>query len=182
VRVVSFTGSIVVGKLLMRRCAGTVKKVALEFGGNAPFIIFADADLDAAVEGAMVSKFRNTGQTCVWTNGFYVHADIYEAFVEKLAVAIGKLRVGDGSNEGASEGLLINEAAVAKVDRHVADVLSKRRLVAGGKRLELRRTFFEPTVIANANSNMELAREETFGPLAAGLRTRVNALLGLRLV
>ncbi|MFU0503373.1 NAD-dependent succinate-semialdehyde dehydrogenase [Pseudaminobacter sp. NGMCC 1.201702] len=171
VRVVSFTGSTEVGKLLMRQCAGTVKKVALELGGNAPFIVFADADLDAAVEGAMVSKFRNMGQTCVCTNRFYAHADIYEAFVEKLAAAVERLKVGNGSDEGVSQGPLINEAAVSKVERHIADALQRRgRLVAGGRRHALGRTFFQPTVLADANEEMELAQEETFGPLAAVFR------------
>lgn len=171
VRVVSFTGSTEVGKLLMRQCAGTVKKVALELGGNAPFIVFADADLDAAVEGAMVSKFRNMGQTCVCTNRFYVHAEVYDAFVEKLAAAVEALKVGDGGDPDVTQGPLINEAAVIKVERHVTDALQQGgRLVTGGRRHPLGRTFFQPTVLADASENMELAREETFGPLAAVFR------------
>lgn len=171
VRVVSFTGSTEVGKLLMRQCAGTVKKVALELGGNAPFIVFADADLDAAVEGAMVSKFRNMGQTCVCTNRFYVHAEVYDAFVEKLAAAVEALKVGDGGDPDVTQGPLINEAAVIKVERHVTDALQQGgRLVTGGRRHPLGRTFFQPTVLADASENMELARAETFGPLAAVFR------------
>jgi succinate-semialdehyde dehydrogenase/glutarate-semialdehyde dehydrogenase len=171
VRVVSFTGSTEVGKLLMRQCAGTVKKVALELGGNAPFIVFADADLDAAVEGAMVSKFRNMGQTCVCTNRFYVHAEVYDAFVEMLAAAVEGLKVGDGGDPDVTQGPLINEAAVLKVERHVTDALQQGgRLVTGGRRHPLGRTFFQPTVLAEANENMELARAETFGPLAAVFR------------
>jgi succinate-semialdehyde dehydrogenase/glutarate-semialdehyde dehydrogenase len=171
IRVVSFTGSTDVGKLLMRQCAGTVKKVALELGGNAPFIVFADADLDAAIEGAMVSKFRNAGQTCVCTNRFYVHADIHDAFVKRLALAVGGLKVGPGTEEGISQGPLINEAAVKKVERHVADAVEKGgRIVMGGRRHALGGTFFEPTIVVNANHRMVLAQEETFGPLAAVFR------------
>lgn len=167
IRVVSFTGSTEVGKLLMRQCAGTVKKVALELGGNAPFIVFADADLDAAVDGAMVSKFRNMGQTCVCTNRFYAHADIYQAFVEKLAAAVRMLKIGAGTAEQVTQGPLINETAVEKVERHVADAIGKGgRIIVGGRRHALGGTFFEPTVVADANDRMDLAHEETFGPLA----------------
>ena len=167
VRVVSFTGSTNVGKLLMRQCAGTVKKVALELGGNAPFIVFADADLDAAVEGAMVSKFRNMGQTCVCTNRFYVHADIHDAFVARLTSAVRALKVGGGTIEGVTQGPLINEAAVEKVEHHLADALAKGgRIVTGGRRHALGGTFFEPTILADANDTMVLAQEETFGPVA----------------
>lgn len=171
IRVVSFTGSTDVGKLLMRQCAGTVKKVALELGGNAPFIVFADADLDAAVDGAMVSKFRNMGQTCVCTNRFYAHADIYQAFVEKLAAAVRMLKIGAGTAELVTQGPLINETAVEKVERHVADAIGKGgRIVVGGRRHALGRTFFEPTIVADANDRMDLAHEETFGPLAPVFR------------
>jgi succinate-semialdehyde dehydrogenase/glutarate-semialdehyde dehydrogenase len=171
IRVVSFTGSTDVGKLLMRQCAGTVKKVALELGGNAPFIVFADADLDAAVEGAMVSKFRNTGQTCVCTNRFYIHADIHDAFVEKFSSAVAALNVGPGTEAGINQGPLINEAAVKKVERHVADAVEKGgRIVTGGRRHALGGTFFEPTIVADANHRMIVAQEETFGPLAPVFR------------
>ncbi|MFC6486362.1 NAD-dependent succinate-semialdehyde dehydrogenase [Nitratireductor sp. GCM10026969] len=171
VRLVSFTGSTEVGKLLMQQCAGTVKKVALELGGNAPFIVFPDADLDAAIEGAMVSKFRNMGQTCVCTNRFYVHEDVYDVFVERLAAAVRELTVGPGTEEGVAQGPLINSAAVAKAERHLMDALSKGgRLVTGGKRHPRGRTFFEPTVLADASDAMELAQEETFGPVAAVFR------------
>lgn len=171
VRLVSFTGSTNVGKLLMRQCAGTVKKVALELGGNAPFIVFADADLDSAVEGAMVSKFRNMGQTCVCTNRFYVHSDVYAVFVEKLTAAVQALRVGVGTGQDVTQGPLINEAAVKKVERHVADGVAKGgRVVVGGHRHALGRTFFEPTILTEANDSMDLAQEETFGPLAPVFR------------
>jgi succinate-semialdehyde dehydrogenase/glutarate-semialdehyde dehydrogenase len=167
VRKLSFTGSTPVGKLLMSQCAGTVKKVALELGGNAPFIVLEDADLDAAVTGAIASKYRNTGQTCVCANRFIVHSKIYDAFVDKLAVAVKKLRVGDGLQGDTDQGPLIDEKALAKVEEHVADAQAKgARVVTGGKRHALGGTFYEPTVLAMAASNMMLAREETFGPVA----------------
>ena len=165
VRKVSFTGSTEVGRILMRQAADQVKRLGLELGGNAPFIVFDDADLDAAVEGAMVSKYRNNGQTCVCANRIYVQAGVYEAFAEKLTAAVGKLRVGDGFAEGVTTGPLIDEKAVEKVERHLTDALRKGgRLLTGGRRRD--GLFFEPTVIADATAEMVLAREETFGPLA----------------
>lgn len=167
VRKLSFTGSTEVGRILMRQCADQIKKVSLELGGNAPFIVFDDADLDAAVEGAIQSKFRNAGQTCVCTNRIYVQAGIYDAFAEKLASAVSKLRVGDGFDEGVAIGPLIDEAATAKVAEHIADALSKgAQLVRGGKHAGGRETFFEPTVLTGVNQEMMVAKEETFGPLA----------------
>jgi succinate-semialdehyde dehydrogenase/glutarate-semialdehyde dehydrogenase len=167
VRKLSFTGSTPVGKLLMSQCAGTVKKVALELGGNAPFIVLDDADLDAAVAGAIASKYRNTGQTCVCANRFIVQSKVYDAFVDKLAAAVKKLRVGDGLRGETDQGPLIDEKALAKVEEHVADAQAKgARVVTGGRRHALGGTFYEPTVLALANSSMMLAREETFGPVA----------------
>jgi succinate-semialdehyde dehydrogenase / glutarate-semialdehyde dehydrogenase len=171
VRKFSFTGSTEIGKLLMRQCASTVKKVSLELGGNAPFIVFDDADLDAAVEGAMLSKFRNMGQTCVCANRFFVQDGIYEAFAEKLTARVAVLKVGDGSAEGVVQGPLINMDSVEKVERLVKDAVSKgARVVAGGKRHPLGRTFFEPTVLRDATPAMACAREEIFGPVAALFR------------
>ena len=168
IRKLSFTGSTEVGKTLMAQCAPTMKKLSMELGGNAPFIVFADADLDAAVEGAIASKYRNSGQTCVCVNRIYVQRDIAGAFAEKLAVAVGKLKVGAGTEEGTTQGPLIDEKAVEKVEEHVADALAKGgRLVAGGHRHALGGSFFEPTIVADCTADMELAREETFGPLAA---------------
>ena len=167
VRKLTFTGSTEIGKLLMEQCAGTVKKLALELGGNAPFIVFDDADLDAAVEGAIVSKYRNTGQTCVCTNRLLVQDRVYEAFTEKLVAAVTKLRVGDGLKGDAQQGPLIDMNAVEKVEEHIADAVAKgARVVCGGKRHELGGTFFEPTVLADVTSDMAVAREETFGPVA----------------
>ena len=167
VKKVTFTGSTAVGKLLMKQCADTMKKISMELGGNAPFIVFDDADLDAAVEGGIASKFRNAGQTCVCTNRFYVQAGIYDAFVERFAEATKKLKVGDGLEPGVVQGPLIEEKAVAKVERLLKDATSKGATVAtGGKRSDLGGTFFEPTVIANATSDMAFAREEIFGPMA----------------
>jgi len=167
VRKVTFTGSTEVGKLLMQQCAGTVKKVALELGGNAPFIVFDDADLDAAVEGAIASKFRNTGQTCVCTNRFLVQAGVYDAFTEKLSVAVGKLTVGDGLKGETQQGPLIDMKAVEKVEEHIADAVSKgASIVTGGQRHELGGSFFRPTVLADVTPAMAVAREETFGPVA----------------
>jgi succinate-semialdehyde dehydrogenase/glutarate-semialdehyde dehydrogenase len=151
----------------MEQSAATIKKVSMELGGNAPFIVFDDADLDAAVEGAIASKFRNTGQTCVCANRIYVQAGVYDAFARKLAAAVGKLRVGNGMDEGVTQGPLIDHAAVGKIEEHIADALAKGgKLVAGGKRHALGRTFFEPTVILDATQDMLVAKEETFGPLA----------------
>jgi succinate-semialdehyde dehydrogenase/glutarate-semialdehyde dehydrogenase len=176
VRFVGFTGSTEVGKLLMRQAAGTVKKVGLELGGNAPFIVFDDADLDAAVEGAIASKFRNTGQTCVCANRLFAQDRIYDAFVDKLTRAVGALRVGDGTQAGVTQGPLIDEAAVAKVEEHVADALRKgARATIGGKRHALGRTFYEPTVLADVTPEMQISREETFGPVAPVFRFKDEA-------
>ncbi|HLI11594.1 MAG TPA: NADP-dependent succinate-semialdehyde dehydrogenase [Alphaproteobacteria bacterium] len=167
VRKFSFTGSTAVGKLLLQQCAGTVKKVSLELGGNAPFIVFDDADLDAAVEGAMASKYRNTGQTCVCANRIFVQSDVYEEFSAKLAQAVSALKVGNGLEPGVTQGPLISVQALEKVERHVSDAVSKgARIVVGGKRHALGGTFYEPTVLADVRPNMILAREETFGPVA----------------
>ncbi|MFD1557437.1 NAD-dependent succinate-semialdehyde dehydrogenase [Paraburkholderia silviterrae] len=171
VRKISFTGSTRVGKLLMRAAADSVKKVSLELGGNAPFIVFDDADLDAAVEGAMASKFRNTGQTCVCVNRFYVQSGVHDAFVKKLVTAVRKLRVANGMEPGATQGPLINGAALRKVEAHVSDAREKGgTIVCGGSRHALGGTFYEPTVITGAHGGMMLANEETFGPVAAVFR------------
>lgn len=168
VRLVGFTGSTPVGKLLMAQASTTVKKVALELGGNAPFIVFDDADIDAAVEGAIASKYRNAGQTCVCTNRFYVQKGIHDAFVRELALRVRALPVGDGFSDGVLQGPLITEKAVAKVESHISDAIGKgASLVVGGARHALGRTFFEPTLLTGATSAMTLAREETFGPVAA---------------
>ncbi|MGZ9709659.1 NADP-dependent succinate-semialdehyde dehydrogenase [Glaciimonas sp. GNP009] len=167
VRKLTFTGSTGVGRLLMEQCAPTIKKLSLELGGNAPFIVFDDADLDAAVEGAMASKYRNAGQTCVCANRLYVQAGVYDAFAEKLVAAVAKLKVGDGQQEGVTQGPLIDQKAVEKVEQHIADALSKgARILAGGKRHSLGHSFFEPTILADVTSDMVVAREETFGPMA----------------
>ncbi len=167
VRKVTFTGSTEVGKKLMAQCAGTVKKLSLELGGNAPFIVFDDADLDAAVQGAIASKYRNTGQTCVCANRLLVHDGVYEEFSKKLAAAVGKLRVGDGLAGVTDQGPLIDAKALAKVEEHIADALRNGASVAlGGKRHALGGTFFEPTILTGMTSRMLIAREETFGPIA----------------
>ena len=167
VRLITFTGSTEIGKLLMRQSADTVKKVALELGGNAPFIVFDDADLDAAVQGAMASKYRNAGQTCVCANRLLVQEGIYDAFAERLAKAVAAMKVGSGMEEGVTQGPLINAAAVAKVEEHVADAVARgARILTGGKRHELGGTFFEPTIICDVTTDMKVTREETFGPLA----------------
>lgn len=169
VRKISFTGSTEVGTLLMAQSAPTIKKLSLELGGNAPFIVFDDADLDAAVAGAIASKFRNAGQTCVCTNRIYAQAGIYDAFVEKLVVATKQLKIGKGLEEGVQIGPLIDEAAVAKVEEHVADATSKgATLLTGGHRMEGR--FYEPTVLRDVTADMAVTREETFGPLAPVMR------------
>ncbi len=171
VRAIGFTGSTEVGKALMAQAAGTVKKVGLELGGNAPFIVFDDAHVDAAVEGAVFSKFRNMGQTCVCANRLYVQDKIYDSFVAKLAQAVGRLKVGDGLVEGVTQGPLINAEAVEKVEAHVADALAKgARALVGGSRHALGCTFFEPTVLADVAPDSIVAREETFGPLAPVFR------------
>ncbi len=167
VRKLTFTGSTEIGKLLMKQCAGTVKKVSLELGGNAPFIVFDDADLDKAVEGAMASKFRNTGQTCVCANRFLVQDEVYDAFAEKLTRAVEKMVVGDGLKGLTQQGPLIDSAAVDKVEEHIADAVGKgAKVISGGKRHALGGTFFEPTVLADVTTDMIVSREETFGPVA----------------
>lgn len=168
VRKISFTGSTEVGRLLMEQSASTIKKVSMELGGNAPFIVFDDADIDAAVQGAVTSKFRNAGQTCVCTNRLYVQASVYDAFTEKLATAVKKLNIGAGTEPNVDIGPLIDDKAVEKVEQHIADALGKQgKLLTGGKRSDAGAHFFEPTVIANASQDMLVARDETFGPLAA---------------
>jgi succinate-semialdehyde dehydrogenase/glutarate-semialdehyde dehydrogenase len=167
VRKLSFTGSTAVGKLLMAQCSKSVKKVALELGGNAPFLVLDDADLDAAVAGAIQSKYRNTGQTCVCANRFIVQSKVYDAFAQKLTEAVKKLRVGDGLKGETDQGPLIDTKALAKVEEHVADAQAKgASVVAGGRRHALGGTFYEPTVLTNVSPDMMLAREETFGPVA----------------
>jgi succinate-semialdehyde dehydrogenase/glutarate-semialdehyde dehydrogenase len=167
VRKLSFTGSTEVGKVLMAQCARTVKKLSLELGGNAPFIVFDDADIDAAVEGAIVSKYRNTGQTCVCANRLLVQDGVYDAFAQKLAAAVGKLRPAPGLEAGATQGPLIDDRAVAKVEEHIRDATSKGATVlVGGRRHRLGGRFFEPTVLTNVTPAMMVAREETFGPVA----------------
>lgn len=167
VRKFSFTGSTEIGKKLMAQCASTVKKISLELGGNAPFIVFDDADLDAAVEGAMASKYRNMGQTCVCANRLLVQERIYDAFAKKLTDRVRQMKVGDGTQEGVTQGPLINMEAVEKVERLIADGLAKgAKITVGGKRHALGGTFFEPTVIENATREMAFAREEIFGPVA----------------
>jgi succinate-semialdehyde dehydrogenase/glutarate-semialdehyde dehydrogenase len=175
VRKLSFTGSTAVGRLLMEQCAPTVKKISLELGGNAPFIVFDDADLDAAVEGAIASKFRNAGQTCVCANRLYVQDSVYDEFARKLAVAVGKLKVGDGREEGVTQGPLIEEKAVRKIEQHIEDAQAKgAKLLLGGKRHALGHSFFEPTVLTDVTSDMLVASEETFGPLAPLFRFKTE--------
>jgi succinate-semialdehyde dehydrogenase/glutarate-semialdehyde dehydrogenase len=167
VRKLSFTGSTAVGKILTRNCADTMKKVSMELGGNAPFIVFDDADLESAVSGALISKFRNTGQTCVCTNRFIVQEGIYDKFVEKLGEAVQTLNVGYGMDEGINQGPLISFKALDKVKDHLADAVDRGAvIVAGGKPHENGGTMFEPTVISNVDTSMKMASEETFGPLA----------------
>ena len=175
VRKVSFTGSTEVGRILLRQCADTVKKLSLELGGNAPFIVFDDADLDAAVEGALASKYRNAGQTCVCANRLYVQDGVYDAFAKKLAARVGQSKVGAGTEEGVTIGPLIEPAAVAKVEEHVADALAKgAKLALGGKRHARGGLFFEPTILTDVTSQMRVAREETFGPVAPLFRFRTD--------
>ncbi|PPB82333.1 succinate-semialdehyde dehydrogenase/glutarate-semialdehyde dehydrogenase [Albidovulum inexpectatum] len=167
VRKLTFTGSTEVGRILLRQAADQIKKCSMELGGNAPFIVFDDADLDAAVEGAMISKYRNNGQTCVCANRIYVQAGVYDAFAEKLARAVERLKVGDGLEDGVTTGPLINEDAVKKVEEHIADALAGgAEIVTGGKRHELGGTFFQPTVLKGVTHDMKVASEETFGPVA----------------
>lgn len=167
VKKVSFTGSTQVGKLLMKQCSSTMKKISMELGGNAPFIVFEDADLDRAVKGAMASKFRNSGQTCVCSNRILVHANIYDQFLEKLTAAVRELKVAPAFEEGAEQGPLINDKAVEKIEEHIADAVGKgAKVLVGGKRHELGQTFFEPTVLSHVTPDMLVARNETFAPLA----------------
>jgi len=176
VRKLSFTGSTRTGKLLMRQAADTLKKVSLELGGNAPFIVFDDADLDAAVKGAMASKFRNTGQTCVCVNRFFIQDGVYEAFTGKLAEAVAAMRVGSALDGETEQGPLINAAALAKVELHVGDALEKgAKLLCGGRRHALGGTFYEPTILTEASSEMLIAQDETFGPVAACFRFKDEA-------
>ena len=176
VRKVTFTGSTAVGKKLMSQCAGTLKKLSLELGGNAPFIVFEDADLDAAVAGAIASKYRNTGQTCVCANRLLVQSSVYEAFAAKLVDAVAQLRVGDGLKGPTDQGPLIDTKALAKVEQHIADALAKgAQIPLGGKRHPLGGTFFQPTVVTNVKPGMLMTREETFGPVAPLLRFETEA-------
>ncbi|MGE5517819.1 MAG: NAD-dependent succinate-semialdehyde dehydrogenase [Bacteroidota bacterium] len=176
VRKLSFTGSTEVGKLLMKQCADTMKKVSFELGGNAPFIVFDDADLDAAVAGAMASKYRNTGQTCVCANRILVQDGVYDAFAAKLAEAVKKLVVGPGLKGDTQQGPLINQQAIEKVERHVADAVAKgAKVMLGGKRHALGGTFFEPTILTGVTPDMLCAREETFGPVAPLFRFTTEA-------
>jgi succinate-semialdehyde dehydrogenase/glutarate-semialdehyde dehydrogenase len=175
VRKLSFTGSTEVGSQLMQQSAATIKKLSLELGGNAPFIVFDDADLDAAVEGALIAKYRNAGQTCVCANRIYVQDRVYDAFAAKLVAAVDKLKVGNGREAGVTQGPLIDANAVEKVEEHIADAVSKGgRVLTGGKRHALGHTFFEPTVIADVTTDMRVAREETFGPLAPLFRFQTD--------
>lgn len=172
----SFTGSTEVGRVLMQQCAPTIKKLALELGGNAPFIVFDDADLDSAVEGALISKFRNSGQTCVCANRLFVQAGIYEQFAEKLAARVAQFKVGNGMDAGVNQGPLINEGAVLKSEEHIADVLAQGgAVVLGGKRHALGGSFFEPTVLTGVTSDMKIFREETFGPVAPLIKFKDEA-------
>lgn len=167
VRKLSFTGSTEIGRMLIAQSADTVKKLSMELGGNAPFIVFDDADLDAAVEGAIASKYRNAGQTCVCANRLLVQAGVYDAFAEKLAAAVSKLKVGNGFEAGVTQGPLIDGKAVAKVEEHIADAVSLgAKVLLGGKRHALGQSFFEPTILTGVTTSMKVAKEETFGPMA----------------
>jgi succinate-semialdehyde dehydrogenase / glutarate-semialdehyde dehydrogenase len=171
VRHLSFTGSTPVGKILMQQCASTVKKIALELGGHAPFIVFDDADVDAAVEGAIQSKYRNAGQTCVCANRFYVHDSVYEEFVQKFSASAHLIKVGNGADEGVTQGPLIDSQAIAKVEAHVADALSKGAVLKLGGSVDAAGSlFYSPTVLSDVRSDMLIMREETFGPVAAVMR------------
>ena len=175
VRKLSFTGSTEVGKLLIQQCASTVKKVSMELGGNAPFLVFDDADLDAAVEGAMISKYRNTGQTCVCANRILVQEGVYDAFAAKLTEAVKTLKVGAGQEDGVSQGPLIDQAALEKVEEHVADATAKgAKVVIGGARHERGGTFYQPTVLTDVTTDMKVTREETFGPVAPLFRFKTE--------
>ncbi|PWU26071.1 NADP-dependent succinate-semialdehyde dehydrogenase I [Pseudomonas sp. RW407] len=176
VRKLTFTGSTEIGRQLMAECAKDIKKVSLELGGNAPFIVFDDADLDAAVEGALVSKYRNNGQTCVCANRLYIQDGVYDAFVDKLKAAVAKLNIGNGLEQGVTTGPLIDAKAVAKVEEHIADAVSKgARVVSGGKPHALGGTFFEPTILVDVPKNALVSKDETFGPLAPLFRFKDEA-------
>jgi succinate-semialdehyde dehydrogenase / glutarate-semialdehyde dehydrogenase len=176
VRKLTFTGSTEIGVKLMAQCAPTVKKLSLELGGNAPFIVFDDADLDAAVQGAILSKYRNAGQTCVCANRLLVQDGVYDAFAEKLAVAVAALKVGNGVEAGVTQGPLIDDSAVEKVEELLADATGKgARIVCGGKRHALGRTYFEPTIVADVTPQMRMAKEEIFGPVAPLFRFQDEA-------
>lgn len=167
VRKLTFTGSTEVGRVLMRQCAEDIKKLSLELGGNAPFIVFDDAYVDAAVEGAVISKYRNSGQTCVCANRLYVQAGVYEEFLEKYTAAVAGMKIGNGADEGTVQGPLINVAALDKIEEHIADAVEKgAKVIEGGKRHALGGSYFEPTIIRDVTRDMKVAREETFGPLA----------------
>ena len=171
----SFTGSTEVGRILMRQCADTIKKLSLELGGNAPFIVFDDADLDAAVEGAMISKFRNAGQTCVCANRIFVQTSVFDAFAAKLAAKVSALKVGDGTADDITQGPLIDRAAIEKVESHIKDALSKgAKLLQGGKRHALGNSFFEPTVLTDVSADSLIFSEETFGPVAPLFRFKTD--------
>jgi succinate-semialdehyde dehydrogenase / glutarate-semialdehyde dehydrogenase len=175
VRKLSFTGSTEVGRILMQQCASTIKKLSLELGGNAPFIVFDDADLDAAVEGAMQSKYRNAGQTCVCANRFYVQDGVYDAFAEKFAAATTRLKIGNGTEAGVTQGPMIDMKAVEKTEELINDAVQKGgRVIAGGKRHALGHSFFEPTVIANVSTDMRVSKEEIFGPVAPLFRFKTE--------
>ena len=175
VRKISFTGSTAVGKLLMKQCSSTLKKISLELGGNAPFIVFDDADLDAAVLGAIASKFRNTGQTCVCANRILVQDSIYDEFTKKLIVAVKALKLGNGMDKDVQQGPLINEKALVKVKDHIADAVSKgAKIILGGQPSAIGKLFFEPTILTDANSTMRIAKEETFGPVAPLFRFKTE--------
>jgi succinate-semialdehyde dehydrogenase / glutarate-semialdehyde dehydrogenase len=176
VKKVTFTGSTEVGKVLLKQCADTVKKVSMELGGNAPFIVFDDSDLDAAVEGALASKYRNTGQTCVCANRLFVQAGVYDAFAAKLKAKVEAFRIGDGLEGPTEQGPLINMAAVEKVEEHITDATSNgAKVLSGGKRHSLGGSFFEPTILTGVTTKMKVAREETFGPLAPLFRFETEA-------
>jgi succinate-semialdehyde dehydrogenase/glutarate-semialdehyde dehydrogenase len=167
VKHISFTGSTEVGRILMRQGSPSIKKLALELGGHAPFIVFEDADIDAAVAGAVASKYRNGGQTCISANRFYVHKNVCDEFLDKFITATKKIKIGNGLDQGISQGPVIDEQAIEKIERHIADAVSKgAKLLIGGKRVETQGTFFEPTVLSNVDKTMLMTYEETFGPVA----------------
>lgn len=175
VRKLTFTGSTEVGRVLLQQCAPTIKKASMELGGNAPFIVFDDADLDAAVEGAIASKYRNAGQTCVCANRLYIQDGVYDQFAEKLAIAVSKLKVGNGIEDGVTQGPMIDEKAVEKVEEHIADAVAKGAKIAlGGKRHALGHSFFEPTILTGVTQDMAVAKEETFGPMAPLFRFKTE--------